>query len=198
MAPTPPTTAPPCFFNEENGILSIGSVLSSPHCDLAEIISPTAEDHILECALRFKRTDRDEQLILLSNDVTMKIKAMAEVRLLQTSSSLLHSTTLQKTNEEKFSCCPMKINWHLFLFIDWQGLICETAEDFQENLVNPFSERFLWKESSPRGSTWSCVDDFILGPLKKTAKSGQAAKGLKLILLHNSHYRQICSGSTVS
>ncbi|KAH0749239.1 hypothetical protein KY290_028471 [Solanum tuberosum] len=156
VAPTPPATAPPYFFNEENGIFPVGSVLSSPHCGLAEIVSPTAEDHILEYALLFKRTNRDGQLVLLSNDLTVKIKAMAE------------------------------------------GIICETAEDFQESLVNPFSERFLWKDSSPRGSTWSCVDDFVLGPLRKTSKSGQAAKGLKLILLHNSHYRQICSGSTVS
>ncbi|KAL3335071.1 hypothetical protein AABB24_031336 [Solanum stoloniferum] len=155
VAPTPPATAPPYCFNEENGIFPVGSVLSSPHCGLAEIVSPTAEDHILEYALLFKRTNRDGQLVLLSNDLTMKIKAMAE------------------------------------------GIICETAEDFQESLVNPFSERFLWKDSSPRGSTWSCVDDFVLGPLRKTSKSGQAAKGLKLILLHNSHYRQICSGSTV-
>ncbi|TMX05388.1 hypothetical protein EJD97_023602 [Solanum chilense] len=156
VAPTPPATAPPRFFNEENGIFPVGSVLSSPHCGLAEIVSPTAEDHILEYALLLKITNRDGQLVLLSNDLTMKIKAMAE------------------------------------------GIICETAEDFQESLVNPFSERFLWKDSSPRGSTWSCADDFVLGPLRKTSKSGQAAKGLKLILLHNSHYRQICSGSTVS
>ncbi|XP_016503268.1 FHA domain-containing protein PS1-like [Nicotiana tabacum] len=159
MAPTPPATAPPSLFSKENGIFPVGSVLSSPYYGLAEIVSPTAEDHILECALLLKRTNRDGQLVLLSNDRTMKIKAMAE------------------------------------------GLNCETAEDFRESLVNPFSERFLWKESSPRGSTWSCVDDFVLGepyypgPLKKSSKSGQAAKGLKLILLHNSHYRQICSGS---
>ncbi|XP_016478195.1 FHA domain-containing protein PS1-like [Nicotiana tabacum] len=159
MAPTPPATAPPSLFSKENSIFAVGSVLSSPHCGLAEIVSPTAEDHILECALLFKRTNRDGQVVLLSNDLTMKIKAMAE------------------------------------------GLNCETAEDFRESLVNPFSERFLWKDSSPRGSTWSCVDDFVLGEpyypgaLKQSSKSGQAAKGLKLILLHNSHYRQICSGS---
>uniref|UniRef100_A0A0V0H9T7 Putative ovule protein n=1 Tax=Solanum chacoense TaxID=4108 RepID=A0A0V0H9T7_SOLCH len=154
VAPTPPATAPPYFFNEENGIFPVGSVLSSPHCGLAEIVSPTEEDHILEYALLFKRTNRDGQLVLLSNDLTMKIKAMAE------------------------------------------GIICETAEDFQESLVNPFSERFLWKDSSPRGSTWSCVDDFVLretyyhGPPKKPSMSGEAAKGLKLILLHNSHFRR--------
>lgn len=77
-----------------------------------------------------------------------------------------------------------------------QGLNCETAEEFRESLVNPFSERFLWKDSSPRGRTWSCEDDFVLretyyhGPPKKPSTSGEAAKGLKLVLLHNSHYRR--------
>lgn len=162
MTPTPPATAPPCLFIEQNGMFPVGSVLSSPHCGLAEILSLIAEDHILEYALLFKRTNGDGQLVLISNDLTMKIKAMAE------------------------------------------GLICETAEDFQESLVNPFFERFLQKDSSPRGSTRSYVDDFVLGesyylgPLKKPSMSGQATKGLKLILLHNSHYRQICPGSTVS
>ncbi|KAK4375258.1 hypothetical protein RND71_005935 [Anisodus tanguticus] len=96
MAPTPPAMAPPCLFSEENSIFPVSSVLSSPRWGLAEIVSPTSEDHILECAL-FKRTNRDGQLVLLSNDLTMKIKAMAE------------------------------------------GLNCETAEDFRESLVNPFS-----------------------------------------------------------
>lgn len=80
MAPTPPATAPPCLFSEENGFFPVGSVLSSPRWGLAEIVSPTAEDHILECALVSKRTNRDGQLVLLSNDLTVKIKAMAEVK----------------------------------------------------------------------------------------------------------------------
>ncbi|XP_016457121.2 FHA domain-containing protein PS1-like [Nicotiana tabacum] len=157
VAPTPPATAPLSLFSEENGMFPIGGSLPfSPHGGLMESASPTAEDHILEYALFFKRTNKNGQLVLLSNDLTMKIKAMAE------------------------------------------GLNCETAEEFRESLVNPFSERFLWKDSSPRGRTWSCEDDFVLretyyrGPPKKT---GEAAKGLKLILLHNSHYRHICSAN---
>lgn len=61
--------------------------------------------------------------------------------------------------------------------------------------MNPFSERFLWADSSPRGQTWSVLDDIVLRekynrcPLKKSSK-GESAKGLKLILLHNSHYGQ--------
>ncbi|XP_060198218.1 FHA domain-containing protein PS1-like [Lycium barbarum] len=160
VAPTPPAIAPMSVFSEENGKFPVGSLQFSPNSGLMEFASPTADDHILEYALFLKRTNRNVQLVLLSNDLTMKIKAMAE------------------------------------------GLNCETAEEFRESLVNPFSERFVWKDSSPRGRTWSCVDDFVLretyyhGPTTKPSKSGDAAKGLKLILLHNSHYRRhICSAS---
>ncbi|KAK4352668.1 hypothetical protein RND71_028186 [Anisodus tanguticus] len=162
VAPTPPATAPLSLFSEENGMFPIGSLQFSPHnSGLMEFASPTTEDHILEYALFFKRTNRNGQLIILSNDLAMKIKAMAE------------------------------------------GLNCETAEEFHQSLVNPFSERFLWKDSSPRGRTWSCEDDYVLRetyyhhcPPTKASKLGEAAKGLKLILLHNSHYRRhICSAN---
>lgn len=43
-----------------------------------------------------------------------------------------------------------------------QGLLSETVEEFRKSLVNPFSERFMWPTSSPRGLTWSCQDDEIL------------------------------------
>ncbi|KAL7181800.1 hypothetical protein ACSBR1_040661 [Camellia fascicularis] len=69
---------------------------------LLEIVSPTAEDHILECALLSRRINNDGQLVLLTNGSTLKIKAMEE------------------------------------------GLVCETAQEFRDSLVNPFSERFLW------------------------------------------------------
>ncbi|KAM3305933.1 FHA domain-containing protein PS1 [Capsicum chacoense] len=156
VAPTPPATAPFSLFSEENGMFPVGSLQFSPH-----IASPTAEDHILKYALFFKRSNRNGQLVLLSDDLPMKIKAMAE------------------------------------------GLNCETAEEFRESLVNPFSERFLWKDSSPRGRTWSCEDDFVLretyyhhSPPKKPSTTGEAAKGLKLILLHNSHYRRHISSAS--
>ncbi|KAL0351386.1 UNVERIFIED_CONTAM: FHA domain-containing protein PS1 [Sesamum calycinum] len=105
--------------------------------DESQLIPPTPpasphwssedKDHILECALFFKQTRKNGQLVLLSDDVTLKIKAMAET----------------------------------------------------------------W------GPTWSCVDDVVLkekyypSPSKKLSKSGEGAKGLKLILLHNSKFRQI-------
>lgn len=47
----------------------------------SSIQSPTPEDHILECALHFRSGVNHEQLVLLSDDVTLKIKAMAEVLL---------------------------------------------------------------------------------------------------------------------
>lgn len=88
-----------------------------------------------------------------------------------------------------------------FEYILLQGVICETAEEFRGSLVNPFSARFLYSNSSPIGSTWSCVDDTVLkekyypSPSKKSSKSGEGAKGLKLILLHNSNFRQNTLGN---
>ncbi|CAL1363458.1 unnamed protein product [Linum trigynum] len=69
-----------------------------------------------------------------------------------------------------------------------EGLVCETAQEFRGSLVNPFSERFLWGESSPRGQTWSVHDDVVLkeryypAPHRKLTR-GETARGLKLILL---------------
>ncbi|KAE9457517.1 hypothetical protein C3L33_10577, partial [Rhododendron williamsianum] len=156
IAPTPPAS-PMSQFSEGNCGFPGGAASQipfSPWGSLLEIVSPTAEDHILEYALLSRRTMNHGQLVLLTNDVTLKIKSMAE------------------------------------------GLICETVEEFRESLVNPFSERFLWTDSSPRGPTWSCKDDVILrekycsAPTKNPSKSVDGAKGLKLILLHNSRYAQ--------
>ncbi|KAG7593877.1 Forkhead-associated (FHA) domain [Arabidopsis thaliana x Arabidopsis arenosa] len=150
-APTPPVTP------QSNGSAFPFSLHWNNYAP--EIDSPTSEDQVLECALLYRNRNRDEKLVLLSNDVTLKIKAMAE------------------------------------------GVICETPQEFYESLVNPFSERFMWTESTARGRTWSHLDDVVLRErynnraCRKTStfnggrgESGAAAKGLKLILLHNSHY----------
>ncbi|XP_040997994.1 FHA domain-containing protein PS1 [Juglans microcarpa x Juglans regia] len=160
IAPTPPLSPQSCYSDGRvhfsHGIAN--SMLFSSHGSLSEIVSPTAEDHILDCALLIRKTNTKGRLVLLSDNVTLKIKAMAE------------------------------------------GLICETAPQFRESLVNPFSERFLWADSSPRGRTWSYLDDMVLReqycrcPFKKSAK-GESAKGLKLILYHNSQYGRISSVS---
>ncbi|KAK8478089.1 hypothetical protein V6N13_059472 [Hibiscus sabdariffa] len=150
IAPTPPATSKNSHFRE-------GSVFGpfSSRESLMEIATPTAQDHILDYTLLCRKMSSGGQVVLLSNDITLKIKAMAE------------------------------------------GLNCETVQEFRESLVNPFSERFMWADSSPRGHTWSVVDDVVLRdkynrcPLKKPSKGD--IKGLKLILLHNSHYGQISS-----
>ncbi|XP_074279557.1 FHA domain-containing protein PS1 isoform X2 [Silene latifolia] len=141
VAPTPPASPHHSQFYALSGFES-----------QRELFSPTVEDDLLDYALGFRKNNLDGQLVLLSNDVTMKIKAMAE------------------------------------------GMICETGDEFRESLVNPFSERFMWTDSCPRGQTWSCADDFVLkqkfypSSLKMTPKSRENVKGLKLILLHNSRY----------
>ncbi|KAK4803769.1 hypothetical protein SAY86_003586 [Trapa natans] len=161
IAPTP--RASPFSLNEAddnfplftNNSIHHGSVYGSPSNEL--VSSPTIEDRILEYALVVKKRAVNEQVVLLSNDVSLKIKAMAE------------------------------------------GLLCETVQDFRESLIDPFSERFMWAESSPRGQTWSLRDDAFLKnkcfqhPFKKNPRGGDYAKGLKLILRHNSHYGQTFS-----
>ncbi|KAL1543924.1 FHA domain-containing protein PS1-like isoform X1 [Salvia divinorum] len=153
VPPTPPAAASARWFSEEKCAFSACSIPFSPYT-LQEIVTPTAADHILESAILFKQA-MDGQLVLLSDDVTLKIKSMAE------------------------------------------GVICETAREFRGSLVNPFSARFLYSDSSPRGPTWTCVDDTVLkekyypSPTKKATRSGDGAKGLKLILLHNSNFRKM-------
>ncbi|KAH1090580.1 hypothetical protein J1N35_017837 [Gossypium stocksii] len=154
IAPTPPAT-PHSRFSEGSMGNSFGPF--SARGSLMKIATPTAEDHILDYALLCRKMKSDDgQLVVLSNDVTLKIKAMAE------------------------------------------GLMCETVQEFRKSVVNPFSERFMWADSSPRGHTWSVMDDVVLRdkynscPLKKPSKGGDI-KGLKLILLHNSHYAHLNS-----
>ncbi|KAJ0972018.1 hypothetical protein J5N97_019977 [Dioscorea zingiberensis] len=73
VPPTPPAS-PRLLWSEGNTELG----------GLTEILSPTAEDHILDCALLFKRIKTDGHLILLSKDTTLKIKAIAEGLLCET------------------------------------------------------------------------------------------------------------------
>ncbi|KAL3641374.1 hypothetical protein CASFOL_016342 [Castilleja foliolosa] len=156
VPPTPPASSSPRWMGEDVWTSSIGLSTPLSPCSLQEIVTPTAADHILDYALYYKRIRKDGQLVLLSDDVTLKIKAMAE------------------------------------------GVLCETAQEFRRSLVNPFSARFLYSNCSPVGRTWSCEDDIVLkekyypSPSKKISKSGEGGvKGLKLILMHNSSFRQI-------
>ncbi|KAF9608489.1 hypothetical protein IFM89_009855 [Coptis chinensis] len=159
IAPTPPASPRSSSWLSEVGNSLCGkSVPFSPWGSLDQIFSPTAEDHILDCALLLKRKKKDDgQFVLLSNDIALKIKAMAE------------------------------------------GLLCETAEEFRESLVNPYSKRFLWSKSAPRGATWSSMDEVALRenycyfPAKNIASKAAegAKKGLKLILQHNTRYGQM-------
>ncbi|KAE9621103.1 putative transcription factor interactor and regulator FHA-SMAD family [Lupinus albus] len=141
IAPTPPA-----FPYTQFSLQSLSFRRSS-----VEVASPTLEDDILDFVLLYRRKHNDGQLVLLSEDVTLKIKCMAE------------------------------------------GLLCESVQVFHESLVNPFSERFRWANSSPRGQTWSCRDDVVLKekycPFLSKKSSKGAASGLKLILLHSSQYK---------
>eukprot|EP01018_Ginkgo_biloba_P032762 Gb_11552 [translate_table: standard] len=140
------------------------SIAFSSYGSFMDVLSPTAEDHILECALLFNRLATDGRVVLLTNDIALKIKAMAE------------------------------------------GLVSENAKDFCQSLVSPYSERFLWAQSTAHGHNWthfnqnnSSNSNFCMRRTKSSSshgeeefrkKSNEGAKGLKLILLHNSHYGQ--------
>ncbi|XP_062183472.1 FHA domain-containing protein PS1-like [Phragmites australis] len=161
VAPTPPATPSTQCIDEE---IEIGSGSFNPMAffsprSFADIISPKPEDRVLECALLFNKLRSNENIIILSNSITLKIKAMAE------------------------------------------GLLCEGAKEFRESLMNPCSSRFMWAASVPRGSAWSCLDEAALAEnyynshhhyhaRKRIPRPVEAAKGLKLILRHNSLYAQ--------
>ncbi|KAL6658329.1 hypothetical protein ACP70R_003915 [Stipagrostis hirtigluma subsp. patula] len=159
VAPTPPAT-PTMQFNDEDIEIAAGSfnpmALFSPR-SFADIISPKPEDRVLECALLFNKLRSKQNIVVLSNSITLKIKAMAE------------------------------------------GLPCEGAKEFRESLMNPCSSRFMWAASAPRGSAWSSLDAAALAEnyynshhhgRKRIPRPAEAAKGLKLILRHNSLYAQ--------
>lgn len=153
---TPPASPHSRLSDGSNDAAS--SVAFSSYGNFVDVLSPTAEDHILECALRFKKLATDGNVVLLTNDVALKIKAMAE------------------------------------------GMVCENAKEFCASLVSPYSDRFLWAQSTPRGHNWSHLNNTNhFGMIRKSClqgeedarkKSYEGAKGLKLILRHNSQYGQ--------
>ncbi|XP_062198220.1 FHA domain-containing protein PS1-like [Phragmites australis] len=159
VAPTPPSTPSSRCIGEE---IEIGSGSFNPMAffsarSFADISSPKPEDRVLDCALLLNKLRSNHNIVILSNSITLKIKAMAE------------------------------------------GLLCEGAKEFREGLMNPCSSRFMWAASVPRGWAWSCLDEAALAEnyynshhhaSKRVPRPVEAAKGLKLILRHNSLYEQ--------
>ncbi|XP_047085347.1 FHA domain-containing protein PS1 [Lolium rigidum] len=165
VAPTPPATPTEAQRSDGereataagtfNTVLSLFSPRSftgifSPR-SLTDIVSPRTEDRVLDCALLFNKMRCSQNMVILSNSVTLKIKAMSE------------------------------------------GLLCEGAKEFRETLMNPCSGRFMWSASVPRGAAWSRLDETALAENyynshhhREARRNVPAARGLKLILLHNS------------
>ncbi|KAJ3703672.1 hypothetical protein LUZ61_007377 [Rhynchospora tenuis] len=82
VAPTPPVT-PTSLFCDAGSNLGSGfrpdlNMIFSPSSSFMEIVTPTSDDHILECALLFKKLRGDAEVVILSSSTTLKIKAMAE------------------------------------------------------------------------------------------------------------------------
>ncbi|KAG2560508.1 hypothetical protein PVAP13_8KG064800 [Panicum virgatum] len=173
VAPTPPATPAAQRIDEEikvgsgsfnpMALLTPRGLFSPRGFELADIVSPKPEDRVLDCALLLtKLRGGDHNVVVLSNSVALKIKAMAE------------------------------------------GVVCEGAREFRESLMNPCSGRFMWAASAPRGPAWSRLDAAALAEdyynshhhqhlqarKRRPAAAAEAAKGLKLILRHNSLYAQ--------
>lgn len=89
-APTP-HASPQSPFSEVIGGFTCGTRRSSLSFFNygSPMVSPTAGDHILDCALLCRKTRRDKQLVVLSDDIMLKIQAMAEV--------LVYSYSLQSS-----------------------------------------------------------------------------------------------------
>lgn len=75
------TPVPSLSTSGEIEDFAFNSAPCSAFPNFLELVSPTPGDHILECALLNSRMKNDEDLVILSDDVSLKIKAMAEVRL---------------------------------------------------------------------------------------------------------------------
>ncbi|KAJ1274653.1 hypothetical protein BS78_05G078300 [Paspalum vaginatum] len=166
VAPTPPATPSAQSIDEAIRVGSGGVASFNPMAffspgsfALADIMSPRPEDRVLDCALLLSKLRSDHSIVVLSDSVTLKIKAMAE------------------------------------------GVVCEGAKEFRESLMNPCSSRFMWAASAPRGSAWSPLDAAALAEnyynsrhhdhhARSWKRAVDAAKGLKLILRHNSLYAQ--------
>lgn len=106
IAPTP-TASPQSLFSENNWGFTSGTTSSFPYLrcrSSMELVSPAAEDHILDCALLHRKMSRERQLVLLSNDITLKIKAMAEV-INTTTTMTLCPPTLSHSKDFTISLC---------------------------------------------------------------------------------------------
>ncbi|KAL6515641.1 hypothetical protein OROHE_018675 [Orobanche hederae] len=110
IPPTPPALSTHCL-GEDMWRSSIASTPFSP-CSLQELATPTAGDHILECALYYKRIRKDGQLVLLTDDVTLKIKAMAEGVLCETAHEFRRSLVNPFSSRFLYSnCSPIGPTW---------------------------------------------------------------------------------------
>lgn len=79
---TPPVTPQSSYTEGSSQSLfwRTSSIQSIKQRTFMEALSPTPEDHILDCAFYFRRgLKHGQQLVLISDNVTLKIKAMAEV-----------------------------------------------------------------------------------------------------------------------
>jgi len=89
VAPTPPATPSAQRIDEEikvgsgsfnpMALISPRGLFSPRGFELADVVSPKPEDRVLDCALLLTKLRSDHNVVVLSDSVALKIKAMAEV-----------------------------------------------------------------------------------------------------------------------
>ncbi|CAM6083421.1 unnamed protein product [Calypogeia fissa] len=113
----------------------------------SDLMSPTNEDHVLECALIFAALKAHYgKVALLTRDVALQIKAMAE------------------------------------------GLVSESAPEFCESLLSPYSSRFLWVGSTAHGKTWADQGVQTNNPVSFRRGKSRASKSIQHLVEDLNHH----------
>ncbi|KAJ4766641.1 hypothetical protein LUZ62_077016 [Rhynchospora pubera] len=164
VAPTPPVT-PTSLFCDAGSNLGPGfrpdlNMILSPSSSFMEIVTPTSDDHVLECALLFKKLRGDAKVVILSSSTTLKIKAMAEGLLCEEAKDFRDSLTN-----------PLSKRF-MWASISSSGPSCSLSGDGVA-----ISDNLYKKNNNP-----------VIA--RRAFKAAEAIKGLKLILHHNSNYAQ--------
>lgn len=124
VAPTPPVT-PTSLFGDAVADVAPGfrsdlNAIFSPCSSFMEIVTPTSEDHVLECALLFKKLRGHAEVVLLSSSTTLKIKAMAEV---WTSIPVIKFLKLNFLKDNSTTSLVQVSDKHLFFVVIFTSLI---------------------------------------------------------------------------
>ncbi|KAJ3671449.1 hypothetical protein LUZ60_007528 [Juncus effusus] len=161
VAPTPPVTPTTLYglTNNSTGFVGVNEKAFSPCGGYTEIVTPTSEDHVLDCAQFFRKLRRkNEEIVIVSGSTTLKIKAMAEGLFCESAKEFRESL----------------VNPHSKRFMWATSTTSSPGNDDVEGIAGDCN-----------GGNRSGSNPIFA---RRAVKAVEAVKGLKLILHHNSHY----------